>query len=349
MIASAKSMADHNREVIDLSTQQSRAMSGSESYSNGLTASQNASFSKVDALADRFAKDHGISKELSKQMLASASATAEAGVGFQVFGTGATAKVNAGISRQFMGSQWERDAYSSAQDFAKQNNFQEALNHASQASQDSRFMESNDDARRYSSSIGVSLDKSHQMRDEASASLQKSQSYSKMASWSKQNSASINASLNQDYVNWLPQQALPNSSGPMGIGEAEAILSSRPELDQLYQQRFMEDRINNMPSYMETNGLAGSNADIASSYAHAGSAIKSQPMENSMDSFSSQAQQEGFGQEFNVSSHAKADTLSALHDIKDALTENKHLMEKMGGARSDIVKLNQAKSQVRPK
>lgn len=349
MIASAKSMADHNREVIDLSTQQSKAISGSESYSNGLTASQNASFSKVDALADRFAKDHGISKELSKQMLASASATVEAGVGFQVFGTGASSKVNAGVSRQFMGSQWERDVYSSAQDFAKQNNFQEALNYAAQASQDSRFVGSSDDARRYSSSISASLDKSHQMRDEASASLQKSQSYSKMASWSKQNSASINASLNQDYVNWLPQQALPNSSGPMGLSEAETILSSRPELDQLYQQRFMEDRMNNMPSYIGTNGLPASNANVTASYADTGSTLKIQAMENSLETLSTQAQQDGFGQEFNVSSHVKADTMSALLDIKDALSEHKHLMEKMGDARSEIVKLNQAKSQVRPK
>lgn len=64
-----------------------------------------------------------------------------------------------------------------------------------------------------------------------------------MASWTKQNAGSLNANLNQEYVGWLQKQALPNSKGPMGIREAETILSARPNLDTAYQRRFMEEKM----------------------------------------------------------------------------------------------------------
>jgi hypothetical protein len=91
--------------------------------------------------------------------------------------------------------------------------------------------------------FNASSEKAESLRKEASQHLQKSESYSHMASWTKQNAGSLNANLNQEYVGWLQKQALPNSKGPMGIREAETILSARPSLDTSYQRRFIEEKM----------------------------------------------------------------------------------------------------------
>jgi len=333
MIASAKSMADHNRQVMDLSTQQSKAISGSENFSNGLTSSHNEAFTQLDGLVDSFATEKQITKEHSAQLLANASASAETGVGFQFFGTGASAKASLTTSAINSVNAHDRDNMSAAQNFSKQHNFQDALNKAAQASQDSRFTESSNEAKNLSSSIGASLEKSHQFRDEASASLQKSQSYSKMASWSKQNSASINASLNQDYVNWLPQQGLPNSTGPMGQAEAETIMSSRPELETLYQQRFMEQQMRRLPSYMESPGLPASVDQVENSFAAEKSSIHNNVGDGSMHDLAKHAANEGLGANFEVNTKTKDATIDRLNDIQDQMMTQSEQLERMGKER----------------
>jgi conjugal transfer mating pair stabilization protein TraG len=346
MVASAKMQADANRQVLDLSDSQSKQINGSESFSNGLTASQNQSFSRVDALADRFAKDHGISKDVASQLLANASVSAEAGTGFSFMGNGATAKVSTALMAQTSLLHNDRDLFSVAQDFSKQHNFQDALNKAAQASTDSRFTESSDEAKRYSSSIGASLEKSNQFREESSANLQKSESYSKMASWTKQNSGSINASLNQEYVDWLPKQSLPNSSGPMGQSEAETIMSSRPELEQAYQQRFMEKKLSQLPNYMGTAGLPSSMDGMGNSFEGAKTSISNNVGDAHIQDLTMQANNEGFGSGFQVSSHSKEAAIGRLNSIDDQLEEQKQTLEKLGKGRMDNIRQNQGKPQM---
>jgi conjugal transfer mating pair stabilization protein TraG len=347
MVASAKMQADANRQVLDLSDSQSKQINGSESYSNGLTASDNQSFSKVDALADRFAKDHGISKDVASQLLANASVSAEAGTGFSFMGNGATAKVSTALMAQTSLLHNDRDLFSEAQDFSKQHNFQDALNKAAQASTDSRFTESSDEAKRYSSSIGASLEKSNQFREESSANLQKSESYSKMASWTKQNSGSINASLNQEYVDWLPKQSLPNSSGPMGQSEAETIMSSRPELEQAYQQRFMEKKLSQLPNYMGSAGLPSSMDRIGNSFDGAKTSISNNVGDFHIQDLTTQANNEDFGGGFAVNSHAKETAIGRLNSIDDQLEEQKQTLEKLGKGRMENIRQNQGKPQVK--
>ncbi|MBL8676152.1 MAG: conjugal transfer protein TraG N-terminal domain-containing protein, partial [Alphaproteobacteria bacterium] len=216
LVAATQAEADHNRQVMDFSEHKAKQTSGSESYSTGDTATTNQAFSKLDGLVDRFAKDHSVSKEVAAQIMARASASTSVGVGFKLFKTGASAEFRGELSGVVSGSANDRDLFSAAKDYSQQSNFQEALNQASQAARDSRYAELNDKGQRAVSSINDSYEKSHQYRDEASASLQQSESFSQMASWTKQNAGSINANLNQEYVNWLQDQSLPNSSGPMG-------------------------------------------------------------------------------------------------------------------------------------
>jgi conjugal transfer mating pair stabilization protein TraG len=333
MVAAANAEADHNRQVMDFSTHKAKQTSGSESYSTGTTASTNQAFTKLDGLVDRFAKDHSISKETAAQVLASASAFVETGVGFHIGGTGASARFTGGITGQMSGATIDRDLWSQAQDYSKQSNFQEALSQASQAAHDSRYSELSDQGKRVVDSLNASLEKSHQYREEASASLQKSKAYSQMASCTKQNAGSINESLNQEYVNWLQTQSLPNSSGPMGIREAETLLISRPELDHHYQQRFMEEKMSQVESYMGANGLPSKASDMDVAFEQAKTNIPHSTGHSTFSEVEQRAREEGLGPELKVSTEPRDYVQKELSSVEKQLAEQQGLLGKQAEMR----------------
>ena len=335
MIAATTAEADHNRNVMDFSNHKAKQISDSDSYSTGETASASQAFTKLDGLVDRFAKDHSVSKEVAAQALARVSASASTGVGFQVFGAGATATATIEASAQTSASIASRNLLSHAKDYAQQSNFQDALKQASQVARDSRYSESSDQGKRYVSSINDSYEQSHQYRDEASASLQKSQSFSEMASWTKQNAGSINANLNQEYVDWLQTQPLPNSIGPMGIHEAETILGSRPQLDAQYQQRFMEDKMRNVENYLESHGLPQSGADVETSFYQAKGNITNPVDQQGGQNAASQAASHGLGNDFKINTQLKSDVNKKLSSMDKNLIEQKEFLEKEANQRKE--------------
>jgi conjugal transfer mating pair stabilization protein TraG len=330
MIASATAEADHNRNVMDFSAHQAKQASSSDSYSTGNTASTNQAFTKLDGLVERFAKDHSLSNESAAQLLGKASVAASTGVGFEFLGNGATLSGSLEASAQMYGTSSERDTFSAAKDYAKQSNFQEVLNAASQAARDGRYSEMSDEGQRFAKGITDSYEKSHQLREEASTNLQKSQSFSQMASTTKQNAGSINASLNQEYVNWLQGQSLPNSSGPMGIGEAETILSSRPELNTQYQQHFMEDKMQQAEQFMGTHGLPSKPSDIDEAY---GQAHIPNPVSQGEGYVASQVATLGFGKDFEVNTVSRDEAQKVLSTTEQKMTEHQRDIIKQGDQR----------------
>lgn len=338
MVAAAQHEADHNRHVMDFSTHKAKQASSSESYSTGETANINRAFTTLDGLVDRFAKDHSISKETAKQLLGRASASISAGVGFNVLGTGATATATGEATASAWYTSSNRELVSAAQDYSKQNNFQHALNQASQASRDSRYSENNDQGKRLASSISDSYEKSHQYRSEASASLQQSEAFSQMASQTRQNAGSINASLNQEYVNWLQDQSLPNSSGSMGIHEAETILASRPDLNHQYQQRFMENKMSQVERYVGAHGMAGSGEDIERAFIQAKENIgNSVPQGPSQGSAASQASQQDLGPEFEVNTQLRERAQEKLKSSGLLLSEKQEMLINTGETRKETM------------
>ncbi|OJW55205.1 MAG: hypothetical protein BGO67_00420 [Alphaproteobacteria bacterium 41-28] len=338
MAASAQAEADHNRQVMDFSTHKAKQESGSESYSRGTTATTNQAFTKLDGLVDRFARDHSISKERAMQFLASASAGLETGIGFQLLGNGVSAKASASIGGQFIGSKVDRDLWSHAKDYSKQSHFQEALSQASQAAHDSRYSELSDQGKRVVDSLNASFEKSHQYREEANASLQKSKSYSQMASWTKQNAGNINESLNQEYVDWLQTQSLPNSSGPMGIREAETLLTSRPELNHHYQQRFMEEKMSQVENYVGVNGLPSKASDMDAAFEQAKANISHPTGESSLSEIQQHANGQGLGPDFKVNNQPQKEVKEKLLRIEDQLIQQQEFLEKEAEIRKSKVK-----------
>ncbi|HQS93766.1 MAG TPA: conjugal transfer protein TraG N-terminal domain-containing protein [Alphaproteobacteria bacterium] len=341
LVAATQAQAEHNRSLLDLSEHQARQNSESENHSTGNTVSTTQAFNQLDSLVDRFAKDHSISKDQASQIIASASAAVETGVGFSVFGTGVTAKATGAVVGQFTGTSSDRDLFSAAQDYSQQSNFQKALNQASQAAHDLRHSDISDEGKRYVSSLNASSEKTHQLREEASVSFQKSEAFSKMASWTQQNAGSINANLNQEYVNWLQAQALPNSKGSMGITEAETILSSRPDLDHAYQQRFLEQKMQQMESQFGVYGLPNSPKDIQQTFQKREDHLLTSAKQDSgvVSNMLAHAKDQGFGEEFKFNTKQKNDVKDQLEFVSDQLMEQKDLLTKQEKAhQTDVEK-----------
>jgi conjugal transfer mating pair stabilization protein TraG len=297
MVAATEAQASHNRSLLELSQHQSQQTSRGESHSAGVTASTNQSFQKLDSLVNRFAEEKSLSKESATQILAAASAAVSASAGFNFLGNSLQGSWNTTLTGQLQGTRGNRKLFAAAQDYTKQESFQEAFSKASQAAHDIRTSELSDEGKRYVSSLNASSEKSNQYRREASANLQKSQSLSQMASFTKQNSGSINANLNQEYVEWLQTQELPHSKGPMGITEAEVVLSSRPELDHAYQQLFLSEKM--AVAEDPRQGFPSSPEALRQTFERQAQNLHRLPPPNEA-SIQGQAQSLGFGENFKV-------------------------------------------------
>lgn len=347
LVASAQAQADHNRQVMDFSSHQAKQTSGSDSYTIGNTATSNQAYTKLDALVDRFAKDHSISKERASQILAraSASTSASVGIGLPLTGAGITAQVGGEIAGSLSRTETGRDLTSAAIDYTKQSNFQEALNQASTAARDSRHSELTDQGKRVVSSINDSYEKSHQYRDEASASLQKSEAFSQMASWTQQNAGSINASLNQAYIDWLQTQSLPLSSGPMGIREAETIVSSRPDLDARYQQQFMEEKMKDAEVLLGSHGLASSPSDITAAYEKTkGQIVKPVHQDLSQGTAAQSATVHGFGSDFNVNAAPREQAQQILDQTDTQMSDHQKTLQVQGDSRKEAIEMDHSRT-----
>lgn len=323
MVSAAQAQADAYRQTMEFASHQAENMSSGEHFGMGSTAGQNTSLMEANNLTDRFAKEHGLSRDAAAQVLAKAAASTSAGVGFEIFGNGASATFTAGVEANGSYSVTDRDTWSSAKDFAKQHNLSDTLNKASQASLDSKYSEMSDTGKRLSEGISGSLEKSNQYREESNKSLQQSQSFSKMAAETHQNASSINANLNQEYVSWLQTQSLPNSNGAMGIHEAETILSSRSDLNHIYQQKFIEGK---MHSHMGTNGLAANARAIPSQYDQ--SAVSNAVSGDGLSSVSGTASSSGFGDQFKIDMTGKNRATEQIERVADQMAEQTELLER---------------------
>ena len=325
-VSSAHALADSYRQTMDYASHQAKSASSGESFNMNDNAGLSTSATKIDGLVDRFVSETGLSKEDAKQLLFSATASVKTGVGFSAFGTGASAEANAsaGVSQNY--NKIARDNWSAAEDFSRQNNLQDTLSQASQAVRDTKYSEMSDEGKRLSEGISSSYEKSNQYREEANKSLQQSQSYSKTASWLKTNAGSINQNLNQEYVGWLSEQSLPNSSGRMGIREAETILSSRPSLNHQYQESFMEQKMAQIESIASQGGLPSSMSAVGSAYNN--TSVANNTSNSGLDNVRSHATSQGLGDAFSLDTSAKSSVTEKLERVQDQIAEQTELIEK---------------------
>ncbi|MEN8236238.1 MAG: conjugal transfer protein TraG N-terminal domain-containing protein [Pseudomonadota bacterium] len=319
--ASTKAKAQAYRTAYDLSKYQGKMQSSGDSHSQAQSGTKAHSYNTISNAVNKLVTDHGISKEKSMDLLFNASASVGASLGFEVFGTGSKAQASVGVSGNRGYRSGDRKLYSEALEMAKQANFQKALSDTVNYAKDNKYADLSDQGMKYVKSTNAALDKSKQLREESSLNLQKSESYSKMAARVKQHSGSINSNLNQEYFNWLQRQSLANSTGPMGVHEAETILHSRPDVDHSYQTRFLDEKMQQMQSAIAKGGnFVNSEQQVEELFKQKSQCIQqldqevSQGVEQGVeqgsnkpyaDKVKAKASSQGFGGDFKVSTATK--------------------------------------------
>lgn len=329
-VNAATAEADQYRKTIDFAGHQSMSQSGGTGSTFSENASQNQQLTKLNNLTEKFAEDHGISKSKAADLIAKVSTSASMGFGFNVFGNGAESRVSVDGAAQATGNYTDRDAWNSAQDFVKQNGIQDLLSQGSQAVRDMRVNDMSDEGQRLAQGVSGAYDKSQNYREEAGKNLQRSQDFSRMASDTRANSVSINEDASQRYVSWLKDQSLPNSKGPMGIKEAETILSSRPELNRDYQRGFVDQEAKSMQSYIQSGSGPKSMADVGNRYDTA--SIKNPVNQNAQDVVRQKAEKEGFGDGFHVDTYAQTKVNNTMGDVSSKIDRGQTQVQSEGNA-----------------
>jgi hypothetical protein len=157
-----------------------------------------------------------------------------------------------------------------------------------------------------------------------------------MASFTKNNAGSINSNLTQEYVDWLPSQSLPNSKGPMGQTEANAIHASRPEMEHIYQNQFLEHKMKNLENYVATGSIK-SEEDIGRAFGSMKGGINN-PQGGSMNQVQTMAANEGFGGSFQIDSNKKGEVLESINLSNDKLDDISDKITKEGNGFEDKIK-----------
>jgi len=331
-VAFAQSQAQAYRNVIDLASHQSKSQSSGEGHVTSMSASDSRAFETAANLTDRFAKDHSISSKEASQVMAQAMASIDAGINLGVLG----GRVGGSIAGNISSDTVDSNTLSQAIDYVKTSGLKDSLTQAIQATQEGRTSTSDETSQRYMQGINSSLESAQTHRHEATSQLQKSQSYSEMASFTKQNSGSINANMTQDYMKWLPQQSLPNSNGPMGQRAAEHIVAFDTESNLGYQKQFLEKTFNKMPSFMDGASVK-SFVDVETS--HRGSSANIPAISGSIgvnDSVASQATQAGFGDGFSISNTSKEQALDKITATQGGIEQHQSNVLDIGQSRQNL-------------
>lgn len=318
-----ESQAQGYRQAMELASHQAKSQSFGEGLSSGQQTNEQKAYTHLDSMAETFARDNKMSKEHAFQVLAKASASFNTSRSLPgkilEFASGLSGSLETGINYTQNNTSSEID--SKAYNFAKSDSYQKALQDTVTFGREGRFNEQDEASKRFQENMNTSFDKSDQYRHDVQASLQKADSYTKAASYAQQQSSSLNASLNQEFVNWLPQQSLPHSNGSMGRQAADTLLSGEAHHLIPYQQRFLETYSPQVPHHM---GLPINNeAAVRNSYDHFKTSLSSSSsLTSDMTHFNDRKDREGFGSTFEKILHDKKDTLASHVSQKKDDTQN---------------------------
>lgn len=247
-IASSEQYAASLRSLSELGETQQHSEQSGQGHQISTSAGFNQAASKVSNLIDTFAHDHNISRDNATKVLAAASANAGLSLGFGTGNSIPGGRVNLELGGNV---RTEKDKSESHQDarlmnearrFNEENHFTDVVNTARQATKDDHFRTSDDASARLANNFSSGYDKSMHYRDEAMASFSESESYHRQATTSTEQTASINLDAQTGFIDWLSHHRAPNSSGIIGLQQAEWLIRHDPELAQSYARQFVADK-----------------------------------------------------------------------------------------------------------
>ncbi len=255
------------RQVADVGTALNNSINSGESYSLSKSSGFQKSATEFDSAIEKFSHDTNMSKQDAGRYLTAAyvnaSAHLEFGTDKQLIGkvvqlasgTSGGATLSTGV-RGEADRTWtttDSENFQKAQEFLRQNNLSETIDKALRGVQEERYQTDNRSGSHVNENIAASLDAAKQASINYSKNYQESLSYREAANYVKDNAASININANQEFIEYVANQPLGNSSKPMGLHQAEALLRSDHQLRNLYANNFIEQQTNKYYQEFKTN------------------------------------------------------------------------------------------------
>ncbi len=224
--SSAKHLSSSYRDLVSLGDNLAQSESLHDGMTKGVSADQSRDIQKGSQLIKKFAKDNNITVDKAAELFGSVSV----GGGKFISGSvGGKASVSAA----------DREVYQKAVDYAKSENFHEAIKGAMQASSNLSHNVSDEFSKKLATDVSGSFEKGINERSEAAKSFSESDSWSRQAMNTKANAASINANYNQQFFEWLAAQPADHTNGHIGHRGAADIIARRPEEAMVWGNRFM--------------------------------------------------------------------------------------------------------------
>ena len=245
--ASGEQYSASLRSLAELGDTRSHGEQSGEGHQISNSSGFNIAAAKVSNLVDTFAKEHNISRDEATKVLSSKSLSIGGTAGFgtgKVPGFNAHGEVGANGRREWDHSNSKQDIklYNDAQRFSEENHLTDVVNEARQATKDEHFRTFDDKSDRLAHNFSAGYDKSMHYRDEALASFAESEGYHQQANISNEQVSSINLDAQTGFVDWLSHQRAPNSTGKIGLQQAEDLIRHDPELATAYAREFVKEK-----------------------------------------------------------------------------------------------------------
>lgn len=264
----ATSLGAAYRNMYELAKHQSNTTSSGQYHSTGETSQISSELSEAKQVIDSYAKNAGVSSEQMASALGSVAAKATLPTLWK--------PLDVQVSAEMQGSSTARstELLTKAQDYLKNNQLSERLDHVTRAVADKHYNTGSETGNRIVDNIASSLDKSDSFRESTNQSLQKAESFKTLASESQERAIAINSNANQEFVDWLKLQPMDGSTQPMGINNAEYLLHHQPELARGYAAQFVAEQTEGYISqYAKSQGL-GDASTVTQQYHGGAEAIK---------------------------------------------------------------------------
>ncbi len=274
--ASGEQYSASLKSLAELGDASSHGEQSGEGHQISNSSGFNTAASKVSNLVDTFAKEHNISRDEATKVLGSKSVSIGGTFGFgtgKVPGLNAHAEIGANGRKEWDHSNSKQDVqlYNDAQRFSEENHLTDVVNEARQATKDEHFRTFDDKSDRLAHNFSTGYDKSMHYRDEALASFSESEGYHQQANISNEQVSSINLDAQTSFVDWLSNQRAPNSTGKIGLQQAEDLIRHDPELATAYAREFVKEKTSQSVSQFNRAHPIG-----AESVSHKFDAYKSQ-------------------------------------------------------------------------
>jgi len=221
--SSLKSLVESCRDLVILSDNLAKSESLHDGMTQGVTAEQSKAIHTAANLAKGFEKD--------TQIGTGKAASAEAGVGGTFLGVTLGGKASTTAS--------EQDNLRKFEKFSEDQQFQDAMREAMQASKSISHTVSDENAKRLATDASGSYEKSMNERYEAQKSFSESDAWNQQAMNTRANAASINANYNQPFIEWLARQPADNATGHIGRDGAALMIAKDPKQAMAYSNKFL--------------------------------------------------------------------------------------------------------------